>query len=309
MKPFVYLALLALMACNSRQNNFDATGIFEADEVIVSSETGGKILHFPVQEGDVVSQGKVVALIDSSDLSLQKEQVRASMVALNEKTSDVRPQIRLLERQMAVQQVQLASLEREKKRTENLLKEDAAPAKQLDDLNTQIEVLRQQLAVTEQQIAVQRSQTGTQNRSVLSEKSPLQKRMALLEEQLERSQVTNPIHGTVLVKYAEAGEVTAPGKALYKVADLSTLTLRAYLTGAQLTQAKLNQPVKVLVDKNADEYKELPGTIYWIASQAEFTPKTIQTKEERANLVYAVKIRVKNDGYLKLGMYGEVRLN
>ncbi len=309
MKPFVYLALLALMACNSRQNNFDATGIFEADEVIVSSEINGKILHFPVQEGDVISQGKVVALIDSSDLSLQKEQVRASMVALEEKTSDVRPQIRLLERQMAVQQVQLAGLEREKKRTENLLKEDAAPAKQLDDLNTQIEVLRQQLAVAEQQIAVQRSQTGTQNRSVLSEKSPLQKRMALLEEQLERSQVTNPINGTVLVKYAEAGEVTAPGKALYKVADLSTLTLRAYLTGEQLTQVKLNQPVKVLVDKNADEYKELPGTIYWIASQAEFTPKTIQTKEERANLVYAVKIRVKNDGYLKLGMYGEVRLN
>lgn len=309
MKPFVFLSLLALLACSRRENNFDAAGIFEADEVIVSSEASGRIVHFPVREGDVVSQGKIVALVDSSDLALQKQQVLASLAALQEKTSDVGPQIRLLERQMAVQQVQLASLEREKTRTENLLQADAAPAKQLDDITTQLDVLRQQLSVTQGQIAVQRSQTGTQNRSVLSEKSPLQKRIALLDEQLMRTQVINPVSGTVLVKYAEAGEVTAPGKALYKVADLSTLTLRAYLTGEQLAQVKLNQPVKVRVDKNADAYTELPGTLYWIASQAEFTPKTIQTKEERANLVYAVKIRVKNDGYLKLGMYGEVILN
>ncbi len=309
MKPFVFLSLLALLACSHRESNFDAAGIFEADEVIVSAETSGRILHFPLREGDVVRQGTIVALVDSSDLAMQKQQVLASLAALKEKTSDVGPHIRLLERQMAVQQVQLASLEREKRRTENLLRADAAPGKQLDDITTQLDVLRRQLAVTREQIAVQRAQTGTQNRSVLSEKNPLQKRIALLEEQLARAQVANPISGTVLVKYAEAGEVTAPGKALYKVADLSTLTLRAYLTGAQLTRVKLNQPVKVRVDKNADAYTELPGTLYWIASQAEFTPKTIQTKEERANLVYAVKIRVKNDGYLKLGMYGEVILN
>jgi HlyD family secretion protein len=196
----------------------------------------------------------------------------------------------------------------ERDRTERLVKADAATGKQLDDLNAQVDVLQKQMDVTQQQIAVQRSNIATQNRSILSESAPLQKQAAQVEEQISKARVVNPVSGTVITKYAEQGEVTAPGKALYKIANLSTLTLRAYITGAQLSQLKLGQQVKVLVDNGADQYRTYSGTIYWISDKAEFTPKTIQTKEERANLVYAVKVRVKNDGYLKIGMYGEVQL-
>jgi len=164
------------------------------------------------------------------------------------------------------------------------------------------------MAVTQQQINVQKTNTATQNRSILSEAGPLQKQVALVNENISKTKVVNPISGTVITKYAEQGEVTSPGKALYKIADLSTVSLRAYVTGAQLSQIKLSQQVKVLVDDGAKNYRTYTGTITWISDKAEFTPKTIQTKEERANLVYAVKIKVKNDGYLKIGMYGEVEL-
>ena len=257
----------------------------------------------------LLSKGIIAAVIDASNLELQKEQVEASINSLKEKTSDVAPQIKLLQEQITVQQAQLTSWEREKTRTENLIKEDAATPKQLDDINTQIDVLKKQIAVTTQQIKVQQNNTSTQNRSILSEQPPLQKRVAQIQDQLQRSNVINPINGTVLTKYAEAGEVTAAGKALYKIADLSTLKLRAYITGDQLSQVKLNQPVKVLIDNGAKDYKTYSGYISWISDKAEFTPKTIQTKDERANLVYAIKINVKNDGYLKIGMYGEVILN
>jgi HlyD family secretion protein len=156
-------------------------------------------------------------------------------------------------------------------------------------------------------MSVQRNNISTQNRSILSEGKPLEKRVAQLEDQLKRASIINPIAGTVTTKYAEAGEITSAGKALYKIADMSSMTLRAYITGTQLSQVKLGQSVKVLTDDGAKKYKEFPGTITWISEKAEFTPKTIQTKEERANLVYAVKIKVKNDGYLKIGMYGEVQ--
>ena len=188
------------------------------------------------------------------------------------------------------------------------MKQDAATGKQLDDLNADIDVVKKQMLVTQQQINVQRSNVGTQNRSILSEGKPLEKRVAQLNDQLKRASITNPISGTVITKYAEAGEMTAAGKALYKIADLSTMNLRAYISGTQLSQVKLNQPVKVLIDNGANSYREYPGVITWISDKAEFTPKTIQTKEERANLVYAVKVRVKNDGFIKIGMYGEVKL-
>ena len=165
------------------------------------------------------------------------------------------------------------------------------------------------IVVTEQQINVQLNNTATQNRSVLSESKPLQKQVAQIDDQLHRANIVNPSAGTVITKYAEAGEMTAAGKALYKIADLSEMTLRAYITGDQLSQIKLNQQVKVLVDSGAKNYRTYTGTISWISDKAEFTPKTIQTKEERANLVYAVKIKAKNDGYLKIGMYGEVKFN
>ena len=302
----VLMAIAFLMSCNSNDMKHDATGVFEADEVIVSAEVGGKILAFYAEEGDTLSKGRTAAVIDATNLSLQKEQVEASINALKDKTNDVQPQIRLLEEQIRVQQSQLATLEKEKARFENLVKADAATPKQLDDIQAQLDVVRKQINVTQRQIDVQRSQVGTQNRSVMSEKEPLQKRVAQLEDQLSRTNVINPVGGTVLTKYVHAGEVTGPGKPLYKIADLSYVLLRAYITGQQLPEIKLGQQVSVLIDEGAKNYKTYAGTITWISDKAEFTPKTIQTKEERANLVYAIKIKVPNDGYLKIGMYGEV---
>ncbi|WP_439882710.1 HlyD family secretion protein [Pontibacter sp. MBLB2868] len=307
---FFYTSLLlftALYACGNKEPEFDATGTFEADEVIVSSELAGRIDSFTVEEGQQLPAGKVVGVIDAENLALQKEQVEESINALEEKTLDVQPQVRLLQDQLKVQQSQLVTLQRERERTKNLIAADAATTKQLDDINAQIDVLNGQMQVTQQQIQVQRTSVSTQNRSVLSESKPLQKRVAQLEEQLGKATITNPVSGTVLTTYAEEGEVTAAGKALYKIADLSTITLRAYITGEQLPEVRLGEQVTVLVDQG-DDYKRLPGTITWISDKAEFTPKTIQTKDERANLVYAMKVKVKNDGYLKIGMYGEVVL-
>lgn len=299
--------LVLAAACNSKNQQYDAAGTFEADEVIVSSELTGKIISFNVEEGQVFNKDSVVGTLDATNISLQKEQAEANIQALSEKTADASPQVKLLERQLAVQQSQLTNLLHEQTRTQNLLKQDAATGKQLDDINAQIDVSRKNLEVTQQQINVQKNNTATQNRSILSEGKPLEKRVAQLEDQLKKANIINPVNGTVITKYAEAGEITSAGKALYKIADLSTMTLRAYITGSQLSQVKLGQTVKVLVDDGAKKYKELSGIVRWISDKAEFTPKTIQTKEERANLVYAMKVKVKNDGYLKIGMYGEVQ--
>ena len=295
-------------ACNSNKNQFDASGTFESDEVIVSSQLGGQILSFDIQEGDTLSKDDVVGKIDSTDVVLQKQQVQATIQSLQEKTTNVEPQIKLLHDQLAVQQIQLNNLLKNQQRFKNLVADGAATQKQLDDINTQVEELKKQMLVTQQQINVQRSNVGTQNSSVLSEKAPLQKQEAQLSQQLSKSNIINPINGTVLTKYAEAGEITAPGKALYKIADLSYLNLRAYITGSQLSTVKINQMVKILTDSGTNNYREYTGKIIWISDKAEFTPKTIQTKDERANLVYAIKVKVKNDGYLKIGMYGEIKL-
>jgi HlyD family secretion protein len=301
------LAMIILTACNRNGNKFDATGTFEADEVIVSASANGKILSLNINEGSRIAKDSVVGLVDPTDLSLQEQQVQASIAALNEKTSDATPQIKMLQDQLNVQQTQLDNLLHEQARIENLLKEDAATKKQLDDINFQIESAKKQMNVTQQQINVQRNNVATQNRGILSESKPLQKRAQQLQEQLDRTNIRNPVDGTVITKYAETGEITSNGKPLYKIADLSTLNLRAYVTGDQLPQIKLGQQVTVFVDSGAKNYRKLAGTITWVSDKAEFTPKTIQTKDERANLVYAMKVRVKNDGYLKIGMYGEVR--
>ena len=313
MKNNIFLSSLLLLAlitsCNRNAHDFDASGTFEAEEIIVSSEATGRLISLDIQEGQSIPAGKKVGLIDAENLTLQKEQVEASIKALSERTGDVNPQIQLLQNQQAVHQSQLKTLYTERTRVQNLLKLDAATGKQLDDINAQIELTQKQMAVTKQQINVQKSSTSTQNRGILSEGKPLQKRIEQLDDQLKRATIVNPVNGTVLTKYAEQGEITSSGKALYKIADLSTVTLRAYITGAQLSEVKVNQEVTVRVDKGAEDYKTLKGTITWISDKAEFTPKTIQTKDERSNLVYATKIRVKNDGYLKLGMYGEVILS
>lgn len=299
---------VVLAGCNKNGNGFDASGTFEADETIVSSEISGKILTLTVAEGAQLVKDSVIGTVDAANVYLQQEQVEASINALKEKTADAGPQIQLLQNQLTVQQSQLNNLLHEKTRIENLVKADAATGKQLDDITAQVDVAAKQMNVTRQQIAVQQNTIATQNRSILSEADPLRKRVAQLKDQAQKANIINPVSGTVLTKYANAGEVTSAGKALYKIADLSSLNLRAYITGTQLPKIKLNQVVKVMIDDGNKKYREYNGTITWIADKAEFTPKTIQTKEERANLVYAIKVTVKNDGFLKIGMYGEVKL-
>lgn len=300
------IALLAA-SCNQHKIDTDASGVFESDEVIVSAERDGKLQSFPIQEGDTLANGALVGNIDMSNTLLQKQQVQATIAALREKTTNPLPQTELVRRQLAVEESQLAQQLREKTRTENLLKADAATQKQLDDINSAIDVLQKQIAVSKQQIALDDSNIATQNRTIYSEQAPLEKSAAQIQDLINKGQVINPIKGTVLTKYALQGEMMTIGKALYKIANLDTVILRAYITGSQLTQVKLGQSVKVYADEGSDQYREYPGQVYWISDKSEFTPKTIQTRDERANLVYAVKIHVRNDGYLKLGMYGEVK--
>lgn len=308
-RQILIIGICCFMAgCNKNGNAFDASGTFEADETIVSSELPGRITSLQIEEGSFLPADTVVGTVDAVNIALQEEQVAASIRSLTEKTVDAGPQIRLLQEQLAVQQTQLNNLQHEKSRIENLVKADAATGKQLDDIKNQVEVARQQMNVTRQQIAVQKNNAATQNRTILSEADPLKKRIDQLREQAGKAKIINPVAGTVITKYANTGEITSAGKALYKIADLSTLNLRAYITGTQLASVKLNQQVTVMIDQGKKDYKSYPGTIIWISDKAEFTPKTIQTKEERANLVYAIKVKVKNDGYLKIGMYGELKL-
>ncbi|HET7115677.1 MAG TPA: HlyD family efflux transporter periplasmic adaptor subunit [Hanamia sp.] len=306
---YVSLVSLVLFACTNNKPDFDASGTFEVDEVVVSSEVSGQIEALTIREGSVLAKDSIVGYIDSVPLELKKAQAEATLNSLQEKTVNVAPQVKLLNDQISVLKVQLNNAIHEKERTERLIKADAATQKQLDDINTQIAVYQKQIAVSQQQIKVQESSTGAQNSSILSEYKPLKKSVAQIEDQLKRTKIKNPISGTVLTRYAMAGEYTTPGKALYSIGNLSEITLRVYVTGTQFAQIKLNEPVKVFVDSTDKTYKEYPGVITWISDKAEFTPKTIQTKDERANLVYAVKIHVKNDGLLKIGMYGEVKFN
>ncbi|HEY4335884.1 MAG TPA: HlyD family efflux transporter periplasmic adaptor subunit [Puia sp.] len=307
MRTMILFSLVLVAACNSHKLVTDASGVFESDEVVVSSEQNGKLLSFPIQEGDTLARNAIVGQIDMSNTILQKQQVQASIAALKEKTTNPHPQTELIKRQLAVQEVQLAQQLRERTRTENLLKADAATQKQLDDINSMIDQLRKQIDVSTQQIALDNSNIATQNRTIFSEQAPLEKSAEQIQDNIDKGRIVNPLRGTVLIKYALQGEMTTMGKALYKIANVDTVTLRAYVTGSQLTQVKLGQAVKVYSDQGKDQYREYPGQVYWISDKSEFTPKTIQTRDERANLVYAVKIRVKNDGLLKLGMYGEVK--
>ena len=318
---FIFLITIILFsACKNNKDAFDATGTFEADEIIVSAEANGKILRLDAEEGSLLKKDSIVGNIDPSTIELQKEQAVSSVDALTQKTNNAAPQINILQSQMesqikqiAVQEEQLKTLKKDQQRYKNLVASASIPAKQLDDITGQVNVLEKQIAVSKSQVAVLQSQVNSQrqsvaiqNRSILSEKDPMQKRVAQIQDQLNKTKIVNPINGTVLTKYAAANEYTVTGKAIYTIADLTIMKLRAYITGDQLAQVKLNQTVKVMVDNGKGQYRELSGIITWISTMAEFTPKTIQTKDERANLVYAIKINVKNDGYLKIGMYGQV---
>jgi HlyD family secretion protein len=312
--------LVTSSGCPAKESLHDASGVFEAREVIISAEVSGQLLTMLVEEGQHLEKDAVAAEIECKRLELQREQVQASEAAIQERTTEAKPQLEILREekkaaaaQLAVQSQQLEVLERERQRFSALVDAQAAPAKQLADIEGQIAVLQRQIASTKSQVAIirQRSasyeeQVALQNRATQSERGPTQAKIAEIDEQIKKCKVVNPLAGTVLTKYAEQFELMSPGKPLYRIADLSTIELRAYITGDQLAQVKLNQEVKVFVDDGANAYRELPGVVVWIAEKAEFTPKTIQTKSERSNLVYATKIRVTNDGTLKIGMYGEV---
>lgn len=285
--------ILLMSACNNNKTSFDASGSFEAEETIISSEASGTIKQFNIEEGQTLKTGETIGYVDSTQLYLKKKQLETQIKALLSKKPNISVQLSAL-------QSQLATAEKEKIRITNLVKGDAATSKQLDDINANIEVIKKQ-------IEAQKSTLEISSEGIGKDATPLYVQIEQLNDQLEKCKITNPINGTVLAKYAEQNEMTSPGKALYKIADLSTIILRAYISGNQLPQVKLNQKVKVATDDGKGGFKETEGVIIWINDKAEFTPKTIQTKDERANMVYAIKIKVANDGTYKIGMYGEIK--
>jgi len=292
-KYLMVLIAVTIAGCADNKNQFDATGNFETDEVIVSSEASGKLMKFVLQEGQHLNAGQQIGYVDSLISYLQKKQLQAQVEATLSKQPDINAQLLPIKEQ-------LKKAEFEQKRTANLVAEDAIRTKDLDDWNSQVAVLKKQYNAAS-------STLNTTTKSIKSETYPIDYQIKLLEEQLRKCKIINPIDGTVLTKYALEDEITLPGKPLYKIANLDSMNLRAYITGDQLSLVKLNQQVKVFVDKGAKQYVQLTGIIRWISDKSEFTPKTIQTKDERANLVYAIKIKVKNNGLIKIGMYGEVK--
>lgn len=301
------LPLLLLTACQSSAPKADAYGNFEADELIVSAEASGRLIDFRIEEGQSVASGAPVGRIDSTQLVLKKEQLQATIRAVAAKSPAISAQLAVFEKQLNAGKEQIKVLQREKLRVENLLKSDAATPKQLDDLNDQITLAQRQLDVITEQQSATNSSLSTQKGGLLAEILPLQKQIAQLDDQIEKCRITNPVSGTVLSKYAEPGELSTFGKPLYKIADLHQLILRAYVAGDQLGNIKIGQTVKVAIDAPDGKMEQHEGKVTWISSKAEFTPKIIQTHDERINLVYAVKVSVENpDGRLKIGMPGEL---
>lgn len=297
MKQVVWLSVLicGLVSCHNNDNDFDATGAFEATEILVSSEANGKIMELNIEEGDRLEAGAVRGYIDSTQLYYKKMQLMAGLRSVDIRKPDIRKQIASLEQQ-------IATARSEQQRMENLVKAKAGNQKQVDDLVNNIRFLQKQL---DAQYSTLNKTTGSAD----AEAESMLFQIMQLDDQLQKSRIVNPQTGTVLVKYAEPGEITATGKPLYKIADTGLLYLRAYVTADQLSQLKLGQTVRVFADYGKEDRKEYPGTITWISDKSEFTPKGIQTKDERANLVYAIKIAVKNDGLLKIGQYGETRFD
>ena len=289
-------SLLALFsACGNGAPKYDATGTFETTEVLVSAEASGRLLYFDIEEGMLLKAGEEVGVVDTVQLYLKKLQLEASIKSVEEQRPDILKQVAALKEQ-------IVTAEREKRRVENLLKAGAANQKQLDDADAHLSVLQRQLIA-------QGSTLLNSRQSLTWQSSSVGIQVAQIEDQLMKCHITSPLNGMVLAKYAEAGELATMGKPLFKVADMEQMYIRAYITSEQLSQVKLGQKATVFSDYGNDTRKEYPGVVTWISDRSEFTPKTILTKDERANLVYAVKISVKNDGYLKIGMYGGVCFN
>jgi len=293
MKTKIYLLIIPILfaACSGNDNKSDAYGNFEAKEVIVSAEAQGKILEFDIEEGQTIKKDQFLGCIDTITLSIQKEQLLAQKYAISSKLTNVKAQIEVQEEQKSV-------LKTELNRIKNLYNDNAATKQQYDNIKGKFDILLKQIAATKTQIT-----------SIKREMNVVDKQVKLIDEQISKAKIINPINGTVLEKYLEENEIAVAGKALYKIARLDEIELRVYVSGDQLPHVKIGQKVKVFIDKDTESNQEYSGKVFWISDQAEFTPKIIQTKEERVNMVYAVKIRVKNDGKIKIGMPGEIKFN
>lgn len=296
MKKILVLAsaMLIMSACGNKEKEFDATGTFEATETTVSAEQTGTLLTFDIEEGNEVEAGTQVGLIDTTQLWLKLQQLDATKRVYESQKPDTQKQI-------AATRQQLQKARQEQQRYRELVADGAAPSKMLDDATNQVKVLERQL---EAQLSTFNAQLSTLN----SQQAATDVQANQLRDQLQKCHILVPISGSVLEKYAERGEFVATGKPLFKIADTRQMFLRAYVTSAQLQDIKVGQPVTVFADYGDSQRRSYEGKISWISSRSEFTPKTILTDDERADLVYAVKIAVKNDGYIKIGMYGEVKL-
>ena len=284
---------MLLISCDDGDNGKDATGVFEATEIIVSAEATGKLLAFEAYEGQQLKNGLILGQIDTVQLSLKKMQLQANQLALKATKPDVASQISATERE-------IEKLEFEKERTQRLLEGDVATQKQMDDIEAQIDVLKARLKAQKKSLNSSADAIDAQNNAI-------DVQLKQMDDQISRCKIQSPIDGTVLVKYTEAGEFVNMGKPLFKVANMQEMIIKAYVSAGQLKDLQLGQNIQVLAEFGSDEFKEYEGEITWISDKSEFTPKTIQTQDERANLVYALKVRVKNDGFLKIGMYGGLK--
>lgn len=281
------LLLTILFSCNNNDDKADGYGNFEATEVTISAEANGKLEYLNLNEGDVLQSNTLVGLVDTTQLHYNKQQLLASKETVYSKSANVLSQISILQEQLKTALI-------EQKRIQNMFAENAATKRQVDEIEGKIAVIKEQIKGVQ-----------TQNAPILNEIASLDVQIEKTNDQIKKSKIINPIQATVLAKYAEPNEITSFGKPIYKIANLGLMTLRVYISETQLPKVKLNQKVTVKID-NGTGMKSYPGTISWISSVAEFTPKIVQTKEERVNLVYAVKVEVKNDGSLKIGMPAEM---
>ena len=291
----ILIAILMLASCTGTGHEYDASGIFETTEVTISAQGTGEIMQFNIMEGQTVKAGQTIGYIDTLQLALKREELLGNLQTTHSRYYDV-------ERQIASLKQQIATQKHEQQRFENLVRDNAANRKQWDDIHANI-------AVLEKQLAAQTETLEKGNQSINGQVRTLKAQIAQVEDQMRRCVITAPASGTILSKYAEPGELASTGRALFKLGDLENMYLRAYVVAPQLTTLKIGQQVRVFADEGEKGRREYAGTVSWISDQAEFTPKTIQTRDERANLVYAVKIAVRNDGFIKRGMYGEVKIS
>lgn len=335
-KIFLFAALaLGAVSCKDSGKEYDATGTFEATEVTVSAESSGQLVSFDVTEGQLLNSGLTVGQIDARQLALKRDQLATDNDQLRANHGQLEANRRQLaasrqatvsrqldlEKQVAAIRQQIADQQRERKRFDELFRDGAAPRRQVDEIDYQIQVLKKQLAATEEQIASQNAALAEQDKGIAAQmegiaaqqagvdaqQAGVRTQQAQIDDQIAHTFVKSPITGTVLEKYAERGEFVQAGRPLFKLADTVRMFIRAYITSAQLRNVRIGQRVKVMADYGKGQKKSYNGIVTWISSRSEFTPKTILTDDERADLVYAVKIRFRNDGYVKIGMYGEVK--